>query len=74
MLCGLCSIAGIVAWIGIAAAPAWRHGSLSGILSGIAPGAPIGGCDPPHPASIAAAPITSDRTSDLICVVRFELW
>jgi hypothetical protein len=24
-------------------------------LCGIAPGAPIGGCDPPHPESIAAA-------------------
>src|SRR5580692_2874282 len=24
-------------------------------LCGVAPGAPIGGCDPPHPASIAAA-------------------
>jgi hypothetical protein len=25
------------------------------VLCAIAPGAPIGGCDPPHPASIAAA-------------------
>jgi hypothetical protein len=25
------------------------------VLCGIAPGAPIDGCDPPHPASIAAA-------------------
>jgi hypothetical protein len=24
-------------------------------LDGVAPAAPIGGCDPPHPASIAAA-------------------
>jgi hypothetical protein len=29
-------------------------GAIAG-LWGIAPGAPIGGCDPPQPASIAAA-------------------
>jgi hypothetical protein len=32
-------------------------------VCGIAPGAPIGGCDPPHPASIAAAtqPVSAQR-------------
>jgi hypothetical protein len=35
-----------------------------GRLCGTAPGAPIGGCDPPHPASIAAATqlLTAVRT------------
>jgi hypothetical protein len=36
-----------------------RGGVFSSVIyrptRGIAPGAPIGGCDPPHPASIAAA-------------------
>jgi hypothetical protein len=36
-------------------------------LCGIAPGAPIGGCDPPHAASIAAATQTHVA---LHCILR----